>query len=108
MSDIWLTAVLMVVCLIAEGFFSGSELGVVSADRMKLRHAAAKGSRGARLASCDCGLDADWRAGVHHLGLAKLCGRRGVSNAGGGGEQQAEGEIEKTGGHDGRSCGYVL
>ncbi|MBK7953578.1 MAG: HlyC/CorC family transporter [Candidatus Accumulibacter sp.] len=50
MSDIWITALLMVVCLIAEGFFSGSELGVVSADRMKLRHDAAKGSRGARLA----------------------------------------------------------
>lgn len=40
----------MLVCLIAEGFFSGSEIGVVSADRMKLRHEAAKGSRGARLA----------------------------------------------------------
>ncbi len=50
MSDLWLTALLMVVCLLAEGFFSGSELGVVSADRMKLRHDAAKGSRGARLA----------------------------------------------------------
>jgi putative hemolysin len=50
MPDIWITALLMVVCLIAEGFFSGSELGVVSADRMKLRHDAAKGSRGARLA----------------------------------------------------------
>ena len=50
MSDIWITALLMAVCLIAEGFFSGSELGVVSADRMKLRHDAAKGSRGARLA----------------------------------------------------------
>ncbi len=50
MSDVWITALLMVVCLIAEGFFSGSELGVVSADRMKLRHDAAKGSRGARLA----------------------------------------------------------
>ncbi|WP_300453068.1 hemolysin family protein [Accumulibacter sp.] len=50
MSDIWITALLMVVCLLAEGFFSGSELGVVSADRMKLRHDAAKGSRGARLA----------------------------------------------------------
>ena len=50
MSDIWITASLMIVCLIAEGFFSGSELGVVSADRMKLRHDAAKGSRGARMA----------------------------------------------------------
>ena len=50
MPDLWITALLMVVCLIAEGFFSGSELGIVSADRMKLRHDAAKGSRGARLA----------------------------------------------------------
>ncbi|MBK8116012.1 MAG: HlyC/CorC family transporter [Candidatus Accumulibacter sp.] len=49
-SEIWITLSLMVLCLIAEGFFSGSELGVVSADRMKLRHDAAKGSRGARLA----------------------------------------------------------
>ncbi len=40
----------MVICLIAEGFFSGSEIGVVSADRMKLRHEAAKGSKGAQLA----------------------------------------------------------
>lgn len=50
MGEIWITVLLMIVCLIAEGFFSGSELGVVSADRMKLRHDAAKGSRGARLA----------------------------------------------------------
>lgn len=48
--DITVTVVVMVVCLIAEGFFSGSEIAVVSADRMKLRHQAAKGSKGARLA----------------------------------------------------------
>jgi CBS domain containing-hemolysin-like protein len=41
---------LMIACLVAEGFFSGSEMGVVSADRMKLRHDAAKGSLGAKLA----------------------------------------------------------
>lgn len=44
------TAVFIVLCLFAEGFFSGSEIGVVSADTLKLRHDAAKGSRGARLA----------------------------------------------------------
>ncbi len=44
------TIVIMIFCLIAEGFFSGSEIGVVSADRVKLRHDAAKGSKGARLA----------------------------------------------------------
>jgi len=48
--DILITIGIMVICLIAEGFFSGSEIGVVSADRMKLRHQAAKGSEGSRLA----------------------------------------------------------
>ncbi len=48
--DISVTILIMVLCLIAEGFFSGSEIGVVSADRMKLRHQAAKGSKGAQLA----------------------------------------------------------
>ena len=48
--DIAVTLVVMVLCLLAEGFFSGAEIGIVSADRMKLRHEAAKGSRGARLA----------------------------------------------------------
>jgi CBS domain containing-hemolysin-like protein len=48
--DILFTIGVMVFCLVTEGFFSGSEIGVVSADRMKLRHEAAKGSKGARLA----------------------------------------------------------
>jgi putative hemolysin len=50
MLDVLDTLLVMVLCLIIEGFFSGSEIGVVSADRMKLRHDAAKGSRGAKLA----------------------------------------------------------
>jgi len=49
-ADILVTFGLMIACLVAEGFFSGSEMGVVSADRMKLRHDAAKGSLGAKLA----------------------------------------------------------
>jgi len=48
--EIFVTLLIMLICLIAEGFFSGSEIGVVSADRMKLRHDAAKGSKGAKLA----------------------------------------------------------
>jgi putative hemolysin len=48
--EIFLTLLVMLICLIAEGFFSGSEIGIVSADRMKLRHDAAKGSKGAKLA----------------------------------------------------------
>lgn len=42
--------VVMALCLVSEAFFSGSEIAVVSADRMQLRHEAAGGSRGARLA----------------------------------------------------------
>ncbi len=40
----------MFICLMMEGFFSGSEIAVISADQMKLRHIAANGSRGAKLA----------------------------------------------------------
>jgi len=48
--DILLTIFVILICLLLEGFFSGSEIAVVSADKVKLRHAAAKGSRGAKLA----------------------------------------------------------
>ncbi|MCP3866713.1 MAG: HlyC/CorC family transporter [Gammaproteobacteria bacterium] len=48
--DTLITLLIMALCLIAEGFFSGSEIGTVSTDRMRLRHDAAKGSKGARLA----------------------------------------------------------
>lgn len=41
--DIFTTVLIMILCLLLEGFFSGSEIGVVSADQMKLRHKAAKG-----------------------------------------------------------------
>lgn len=48
--DIGVAILIMLGCLLMEAFFSGSELGVVNADPMELRHMAAKGSRGARLA----------------------------------------------------------
>ncbi|HHH39637.1 MAG TPA: HlyC/CorC family transporter [Sedimenticola sp.] len=48
--DIFTTLLIIALCLLLEGFFSGSEIGVVSADQIKLRHQAAKGSKGARLA----------------------------------------------------------
>jgi len=48
--DIVTTLLIIALCLLLEGFFSGSEIGVVSADQIKLRHKAAKGSKGARLA----------------------------------------------------------
>ena len=47
---LWLEVGLFVLMMGLSGFFSGSEIGVVSADQMKLRHEAAKGSRGAKLA----------------------------------------------------------
>ena len=40
----------LLACLICEGFFSGSEIAVVSADRLNLRTEAEKGGRGAALA----------------------------------------------------------
>jgi putative hemolysin len=48
--DIVTTLLVILLCLLLEGFFSGSEIGVVSADQIKLRHDAAKGSKGAKLA----------------------------------------------------------
>ena len=48
--DVPVTLGIMAFCLVCEGFFSGFEIGVVSADRTKLRHQAAKGSKDARLA----------------------------------------------------------
>ncbi|MEO5331978.1 MAG: hemolysin family protein [Magnetococcus sp. YQC-5] len=48
--DIWLIPPLIGLCLFVEAFYAGSEIAVVSADRLKLRHQAAKGSMGARLA----------------------------------------------------------
>ena len=50
MTVILWTAVVVVICLAAEAFFSGSEIGLVSSDRTQLRHEAAKGSKGAALA----------------------------------------------------------
>ncbi len=47
--DLGIGLLIIVVCLLVEAFFSGSELGIVSVDPMELRHQAAKGSRGAKL-----------------------------------------------------------
>lgn len=41
---------IMVLCLLLQAFFSGSEIGMVSADKIRLRHLAAEGSRGAGMA----------------------------------------------------------
>ena len=41
---------LMLVLLLLKGFFSGSEIALVNADKIKLRHAGKQGNRGADLA----------------------------------------------------------
>jgi CBS domain containing-hemolysin-like protein len=48
--SIQLTVVITLVCLVAEAFFSGSEMAVVSANRTQLRRRAAEGDRASRLA----------------------------------------------------------
>ena len=45
-----LTITLILLCFILEGFFSGSEIALVSADRLKLQSDAESGRRGAKLA----------------------------------------------------------
>jgi putative hemolysin len=39
----------MLVLLLLQGFFSGSEIALVNADKFKMRHLASKGNKGARL-----------------------------------------------------------
>jgi len=48
--DIILIIIAMLVLLLLQGFFSGSEIALVHADRLKLQHLANKGHRGAMLA----------------------------------------------------------
>ncbi|OGQ47566.1 MAG: hypothetical protein A3I05_02070 [Deltaproteobacteria bacterium RIFCSPLOWO2_02_FULL_44_10] len=40
--------IVLVICILGEGFFSGSEMAVVNADRLKIRTASKKGSRFAK------------------------------------------------------------
>lgn len=47
--DIFLIVSLMLLLLAAKAFFSGSEIGLVNADRLKLYHQANKGNQGAQL-----------------------------------------------------------
>jgi CBS domain containing-hemolysin-like protein len=46
----WLTEILLIVIfLILKGFFSGSEIAIVNSDKLKLKHQAKMGNRGAKL-----------------------------------------------------------
>ena len=48
--SVGLTIALILLCFVLEGFFSGSEIALVSADRLKLQSDAEGGRRGAKLA----------------------------------------------------------
>jgi CBS domain containing-hemolysin-like protein len=45
----WLASLLIVACLGAEAFFSGAEIALYSANKLKIRHSAEQGSRRAKL-----------------------------------------------------------
>ena len=47
--DVTINLVAMLVLLLLQGFFSGSEIALVNADKLKLRHRAKQGHAGARL-----------------------------------------------------------
>jgi putative hemolysin len=47
--DIWLELLFMLLFLLLKGFFSGSEIAVVNSDKLKLRHRAKQGDKGASL-----------------------------------------------------------
>lgn len=47
--DLILIILAMLLLLITQGFFSGSEIALVHADKLKLHHRAAAGHRGAAL-----------------------------------------------------------
>ncbi|MBD3309427.1 DUF21 domain-containing protein [candidate division KSB3 bacterium] len=46
----WLGFLAILVCLLCEGFFSGSEIAIISVDKIKLRHLVSLGSKGAQQA----------------------------------------------------------
>jgi CBS domain containing-hemolysin-like protein len=45
----WVFIIAIIVCILAEGFFSGSEIAIVSLNKIKLTHLAQSGSKSARL-----------------------------------------------------------
>jgi putative hemolysin len=47
---LWIGLIIIVVCVLFEGFFSGSEIAIISVDKIKLRHLVSLGSRGAKQA----------------------------------------------------------
>ena len=46
----WVGIIVILICVMLEGFFSGSEIALISIDKIKLRHLVDEGSRGAKQA----------------------------------------------------------
>jgi len=49
MGDLILILIIMFIFLLLKGFFSGSEIALVNADKIKMRHKARQGKKGAKL-----------------------------------------------------------
>ena len=47
--ELWLASLVIIACLGAEAFFSGAEIALYSANKLKIRHSAEQGSRTAKL-----------------------------------------------------------
>lgn len=47
---VWIGGAVILACVLCEGFFSGSEIAIISVDKIKLRCLASQGSKGARQA----------------------------------------------------------
>lgn len=47
---LWIASAVIVTCVVCEGFFSGSEIAIISVNKITLRHLVSEGSKGARLA----------------------------------------------------------
>ena len=45
-----MSGVVIILCVFFEGFFSGSEIAIISVDKIKLRHLVSLGSKGAKQA----------------------------------------------------------
>ncbi len=47
---LWIGYLVILLCVFSEGFFSGSEIAIISVDKIKLRHLVSQGSKGAQKA----------------------------------------------------------
>ena len=47
---LWIAGIVILLCVCCEGFFSGSEIAIISSDKIKLRHLVSQGSKGAQQA----------------------------------------------------------